>query len=244
MKEINNTVAICKEVLNRLSKMGYETKVNESSERLIYPKKIKAKVTNVVDRISEQELRFLFVEEFKIAKPDLYYSIETPTNKKYFFGKSYDDITAITNGQSASLDMCIFERDSNVYNRILNIEFKHKNTSIKNIGKDVLKLLHEDQNGAFIHLLNNTRNKKTLWNVGGTGVFHKLYNSFYKFQSDWNNENKTIQLIIFSLEEETLIYREIRKSDLNNLKTIFFIDEGCGKIRDIKENGWKNIPRS
>jgi hypothetical protein len=140
--------------------------------------------------------------------------------------------------------MCVFERDSNVYNRILNIEFKHKNTSIKNIGKDVLKLLHEDQNGAFIHLLNNTRNKKTLWNAGGTGVFHKLYNSFYKFQSDWNNENKTIQLIIFSLEEETLIYREIQKSDLNNLKTIFFIDEGCGKIIDIKENGWKNIPIS
>ncbi|MEA3505372.1 MAG: hypothetical protein U9R32_09310, partial [Bacteroidota bacterium] len=68
--------------------------------------------------------------------------------------------------------MCVFERNSNKYERILNIEFKHKNASIKKIGKDVLKLMQEKQNGVFIYLLENT-NSGTLRNVSKTreGVF-------------------------------------------------------------------------
>ena len=137
--------------------------------------------------------------------------------------------------------MCVFKNISNKYERILNIEFKHKNTVDKNIAKDILKLLREKQNGAFIHLLNNTRkgaHKGTLCNVNKTGVFDKFYKSFSDFKANWTNDRKSIQLIIISLNQKMLIYRKISKPDLNNLKEIFFIGKDCGNMTEIKGNGW------
>lgn len=231
-------VQISKNVLARLSVMDFEKKGGYSSEQLIFPKKIQANGTKQKDRISEQELRQLFIEEFKKANPELFYSIETPTIEKFSFGESYKSIKSNIEGQSASLDMGIFERVANVYTRILNIEFKHKNTSIKNIGKDVLKLIHENQNGAFILLLENT-DKGTLCNLKETGVFNKFFQSFTDFHSNWNNEVKSIHLIIMSLKQKTIIHRELNKQDLNNLKAIFFIENGCGNIQKINGNSWQ-----
>jgi len=137
--------------------------------------------------------------------------------------------------------MCVFERTSDVYNRILNIEFKHKNSGIKNIGKDILKLMQEEQDGAFIHLLENT-DSGTLYSV-----FNKLFKSFFDFQANWNNENKSIQLLILSLKEKTLIHLNINKIDLINLKEIFFVEKGCGNINQLNGNIWKTetiIPAS
>jgi len=230
-----DAVEICKKVLVRLSIMDFEKSGGSSIEQLIFPQKVQAKGN--INRISEQELRLLFIEEFKKANKDLFYSIETPTEEKYKFGKSYADIKVDKNGQSASLDMCVFERNSNKYERLLNIEFKHKNASIKKIGKDVLKLMQEKQNGAFIHLLNNT-DKGTLCNAKETGVFDKLYKSFTDFKDNWNNDKKSIQLIILSLKQEILIHRKICKSDLDNLKEIFFIGTACGNMTEIKGKEW------
>lgn len=220
----------------RLCAMDYEKDEGCSSEQLIFPNKIEAKGN--VKRISEQELRFLFVEEFKKANPDLFYSIETPTVDKFKFGKLYETIKCDLGGQSASHDMCIFERKSDGYNRILNIEFKHTNSDIKKTGKDILKLIQEKQDGAFIQLLNNT-DKGTLCNKGGTGVFNKFYKSFSDFQSCWNNADKSIQLIIFSLKQKTVIHRYINKADLLKLEDIFFAEIGCGNITEVKGNGWE-----
>ncbi len=140
--------------------------------------------------------------------------------------------------------MCVFKNALDKYKRILNIEFKHKNTGIKNIAKDILKLLREEQNGAFIHLLNNT-DRGTLCNAKETGVFNKLYKSFNDFKDSWNNEKKYIHLIILSLEQKKnklskpiLIHRKITKADLSNLKEIFFTDKGCGNIKEIKGKEW------
>lgn len=206
---------------------------------LFSQKKIQAQGTKQKDRISEQELRLLFIEEFTKNNPELFYSIETPTFDKYNVGKSFESIKADKEGRSASLDMCVFKRTSKNYKRILNIEFKNKTTSIKNIGKDVLKLMQEKQNGVLIHLLNNT-NRGTLCNDNETGVFNKLYKSFLKFKVNWSNEDKSIQLIILSLKQGVLIHSKINKTDLNNLKEIFFEENGCGNINDkkIKNNGW------
>jgi hypothetical protein len=237
MKRMIDVIEISRTVLKRLSKMDYEKAGGTSCEQLIFPQIVQAKGTKLKDRISEQELRLLFIEEFKKANNDFFYSIETPTQKKYKFGKKYKDIKIDKNGQSASLDMCVFKRNSSNYERILNIEFKHKSTGIKNIAKDILKLLSEEQDGAFIHLLDNT-NRGTLCNKNETGVFNKFYNSFKDFKKYWRNENKSIQLIILSLKEKVLINRVIKKSDLINLKDIFFIDTGCGNITEIKGNGW------
>lgn len=234
-----DAVEICKKVLARLSAMDFEKTGGRSSEQLIFPQKVQAKGTKLKDRVSEQELRLLFIEEFKKANKDLFYSIETPTVDKFKVGKEYKSIKTDNEGQSASLDMCVFERNSNKYERLLNIEFKHKNASLKKIGKDVLKLMQEKQNGVFIYLLENT-NSGTLRNVSKTreGVFDKLYKSFTDFKADWNNENKSIQLIILSLKQEILIHRKICKTDLDNLKEIFFIDTVCGNMTEIKGKEW------
>jgi len=81
---------ITNSVLVRLLDTDYEKDSGNSTEQLIFPNKETAKGS--VKRISEQELRFLFVEEFKKLCTDLFYSIETPTEDKYKFGKSHSAI--------------------------------------------------------------------------------------------------------------------------------------------------------
>ena len=230
-----DVVEISKNVLSRLSAMDFEKGGGMSTEQLIFPMKIQAKGTKQKDRISEQELRLLFIEEFKKIYPELFYSIETPTVDKFSLGKFYETIKSDVDGRSASLDMCIFERVSGVYNRILNVEFKHTNRSIKKSGKDVIKLMQEKQDGAFIHLLDNTNNN-TLCNLKETGVLNKLYKSFSDFQGNWINDDKSIQLIILSLKQKTLIHRCVSKTDLAELNDIFFCNEWSWKY---KRNNWK-----
>lgn len=224
---------ISKTVLFRLSKMNYEKQGGDSSEQLIFPLKIQAQGKTLKNRVSEQELRLLFIEEFKIKYPNLFYSIETPTVGKFRVGKKYDTIRTDLEGQSASHDMCVFDRVSDKYKRILNIEFKHRNSDIKNTGKDILKLMKEEQDGVFIHLLENT-NSRTL-----ISVFKKLYKSFYDHQANWDNKNKSIELVILSLKQKKLIYARIYQADLINLKDIFSIENGFGSIVQFKGVSWR-----
>jgi len=234
-----NVEDVCKKVLTRLHAMDYEKDRSVSCERLIFPNKSQAKGNR--KRISEQELRLLFIEEFKASTSDLRYSIETPTEKKYKFGASLDRIICDKDGQSALVDMCVFERGEQDCRRILNIEFKHKNSAIKNIGKDVLKLICENQNGVFIQLLNNT-NRDTLCNNNKTGVFDKLYDSFRFYKGNWSNNDKYIRILILSLKEQVLIYRDIYSSDIHELKSIFFRTTGCARMQRINgENNWKML---
>jgi len=237
MKELD-VIKISKQVFKRLAVMDYENDKGNSTEKLIFPNKSQA--NGNVKRISEQEFRLLFVEEFKKAYSSLFYSIETPTTKKYKFGQSYEDIKTDNDGQSALLDMCVFNRNENIYERILNIEFKHKNVSIKSIGKDIFKLMNEQQNGAFILLLDNT-NRGTFCNSNKTGIFDKLCKLFTDFEhhlKEWNND-RSINLIILSLKQKILIHRKINKTDFNNLKKIFYIQSGSRNISEINGNGWK-----
>lgn len=103
-------------------------------------------------RISEQELRLVFVEQLieviKERKIDIYYSIETPTKDKYLF--SGVQIPCISpNGQSANFDLVIHD---NKYNRIVLIEFKAKNSDKKKHQKDFVKLKNrkEATNGNIL----------------------------------------------------------------------------------------------
>ena len=85
-------VKLSQKILFRLTQMGYEKDENRTSnEKLIFPNKKQAK--GDIKRISEQELRQLFIEEFKIEYNELFYSIETPTVNKYKFGKNLNEIT-------------------------------------------------------------------------------------------------------------------------------------------------------
>ena len=244
---------ICKDVLIRLTEMDYERKGGSSNERLIFPNIFPSEKDGKIfteeellkyTRISEQELRFLFVEQFlKDTDKDLFYSVETPTEKKYRFGKTNEDIPILDDtGRSASIDMCVFKRDSdNKYNRFLNIEFKKANASKKSISKDILKLMNENQNGAFILLLKNTD--------AGTlkSVFQKFSSSFETHSLKDNlSDNRTtfINIIILSLEEKKdvkgtpfLIHRRINQ--VANLVDVFNFDGSVEDINEVKRNGWE-----
>jgi hypothetical protein len=238
---------ICKDVLIRLTEMDCERKGGSSKERLIFPNIFPSEKQGKIfteeellkyTRISEQELRFLFVEQFlKDTDKDLFYSVETPTEKKYRFGKTFEEIIQNKNSykKSASIDMSVFKRIDEKYERILNIEFKHENGDLKNTAKDILKLVRETQNGVFIHLLKNTR-RDTLCNEVKTGVFDKCLKSFTEFNDDWCKTDKSIQIIIISLKEKTIINREIKKGD--NLENIFSFESDFGNIKEVKSNEW------
>lgn len=94
-------------------------------------------------RISEQELRFIFVEQLNVEIQngwDVYYSVETPTLDTYCF--SEDEPRIDPDGQSASFDLVIHD---NSYNRIALIEFKANNADEKDHKKDILKLDNEKE---------------------------------------------------------------------------------------------------
>lgn len=225
---------LSKKVLTRLAFLGKENTIRDSNEQLIFPLKRLTDGTKETIRISEQEMRLLFIEEFKIKYPNLYYSIETPTTGKFSFGKTWDEIKIENEGQSASHDMCIFEKKDSKYERIMNIEFKHRNSGIAKSGKDILKLIREEQDGAFIHLLENT-NSNTL-----ISVFRKLTESFEKFKTIWINENKTIQIVILSLEQKKLIHCKLQKRDL--LENNFFVlEQKFGNIDKFNNSHWSLV---
>jgi len=237
-----NIINICTEVLNNLSQIGYEkneAKEIKFSNQIIFPKKY-----NKDNRISEQELRFLFIEKFKLLNHNLFYSVETPTQEKYTFGKNVDTIKP-NKGRSASLDMCILEsQKEKEFNRVLNIEFKFDNVSNFKIQKDFLKLMHENKNGAFIHLLKNT-DSGTLSNPNkkGEGVFNKYTKALKKFEEHWSDDSKIITLIIFSLEQNTYIYRELKRTELDNIDEAFGFKDKFGDITKVKnKNSWITVP--
>jgi hypothetical protein len=94
-------------------------------------------------RISEQELRFIFVETFNEycdeKELDWYYSVETPTKDKYKFTEKGDNLDKPKReeGQSANFDLTI----SNDKGELLAlIEFKAKNTKPFSYAKDLCKL--------------------------------------------------------------------------------------------------------
>ena len=232
-----NTLELSFKTFKSLTQLDFEKIGGNSNQQLIFP--LKHNNSIVEDRVSEQELRLIFIEEFKKMYPNLFYSIETPTKEKYSLGNSFNEIKLSNKGKAALMDMCIYKRDSSNYKKMLNIEFKYINTSIKNIGKDIFKLINEQQNGLFIHLLNNT-NKRTFCNTNKTGIFNKLFHSFSNFKEYWKNKNTFIDIIILSLNQKTLIHRNIKWEDLNSLEKIFYINQEGIIITEIKKNGWKN----
>lgn len=211
-------VEISRKVLDRLCAMGCEGHDLVSDERLIYPVK-----TGKEKRISEQELRFLFVKTFlEDENFDGYcYSVETPTEIKYSFGKKIEDIK-VGIGKSGSIDMSLFEKNSNLLNRLFNIEFKFDNVPLQNFAKDIVKLMHEKESGAFILLLENTEINKTL-----NSVYSKFSTSLDTHKKKWRGEkNKSILLVLLSLEIETnknkvafIKYRKVIESDLETIKS-------------------------
>jgi len=130
--------------------MGGET-VFDSNSRILFPK-----YRSGGTRFSEQELKFIFVEQLNIEISennwDVYYSVETPTKYRYKFkGEKTPIVYKEENkGQSAQFDLVIHD---NKFNRIALIEFKANNAPISHHQKDFLKLQEEGSENTLTYFL-------------------------------------------------------------------------------------------
>lgn len=111
----------------------------EIKTRIVFPH-----YSNGETRISEQELRFAFVEAFNasqaVKENNLFYSIETPTGLKYkdFSSAPKQD----DDGRCGEFDMVIF---NDKQERVCLIEFKANNADTTEHEKDLLKLNKEGE---------------------------------------------------------------------------------------------------
>ena len=119
---------------------------NNGSTRLYFPKYVHG-VNSGEIRVSEQELRQLFIEEFSknpdVNKFSLRYSVETPTQGSYIFSEE-----VLGNGRSGNFDLTIF-KDGDI---VAIIEFKAGNAqSYKN---DIEKLTNTEEGDSLRYLVN------------------------------------------------------------------------------------------
>lgn len=130
---------------------------NNNSSRIIFPLKRESKDKKEEFRISEQELRFVFVEEFNKYCPknwDAYYSVETPTSKRYDFSNKKNPCKVdYSKGQSAMVDFSIFLKEQDKLTRVALIEFKALNPDKQSYMKDYVKLLNEDQKFVYFIMI-------------------------------------------------------------------------------------------
>lgn len=169
--------------------------------RLVFPQ-----YSDGVTRISEQELRFAFVEAFNgspvVMAKNYYYSIETPTQCKYKGFSSNPQVAKDGEGRSGEFDMAIY---NGKLERICLIEFKANNPGPIEHKKDLLKLKTEGQlkrQGEicryFIEVLRSYNN----------GTIPNLKN---KVQQE-NEDNKTV-VLCYSLEEGKDLSAELSRAN-------------------------------
>ncbi len=130
---------------NREGKEKEDVRLSEKeiATRLIFPK-----YANKGTRISEQELRFAFVEAFNAkTNNDFFYSIETPTAKKY--SDFSTNPQQVDNGRSAEFDMVIFKKVDKKLKRVCLIEFKAKSVDKIDYWKDILKLIEDRKDSIY-----------------------------------------------------------------------------------------------
>lgn len=183
-KIIKDTFNVIKEVYEYQKESNKEFNAVQSPQkigsRIIFPKN--GDDNNKTDRISEQELRFIFVEQFnkseEVKENQLFYSVETPTKFFYYFSgeegpKCIPDEEHNEHkgeegaGRSGNIDLVIFQRNGKNVNRVALIEFKAHNPGKNDYRKDICKLINENNDCLkyFIQIINVKNQKKTMENI-------------------------------------------------------------------------------
>lgn len=161
-----NTISVVYRTQMENQKIGT---YNNNSSRIIFPLKRESKDKKEEFRISEQELRFVFVEEFNkycSKNWDAYYSVETPTSKRYdFSNKEMPCKVDYPNGQSAMVDFSIFLKKQDKLTRVALIEFKALNPDKQSYMKDYVKLLNEDQKFVYFIMIVKSANDRTIKSI-------------------------------------------------------------------------------
>lgn len=179
-KEISNAYKWQKE-----KRDNSESAAGSSKSLIVFPKYKDTNDTNdkkYKTRVSEQELRFIFVETFNNHfnnNRNKFYSVETPTNKSYVFDKDNGGPKVVSDkgkneknkGVSARIDLVIMAKEADgTFKRVALIEFKAHNPDVNDYKKDICKLINEEENNPeclkyFIQIINVKNLKRTLKNI-------------------------------------------------------------------------------
>ena len=178
---LDNTFSVLDRCYANNDEASSKADFTKAGSRLIFPRYSK-KYRGGVRRISEQELRFLFIEQFikYCQNPethwDVYYSVETPTEYKYKFSGEITPLkTEDGRGHSAMVDVCIHDKNGK---RICLIEFKAGNPEEFCYVKDFVKLNAEEGLSFFVQLL-ESQNKGTMENIINEKIGLKLGDTNY-----------------------------------------------------------------
>ncbi len=219
MKTVKDAIQeVVKQTFDAIGKV-YETQregvqgchATGEDSRLIFPRYHRKNQDDVETRISEQELRFLFVEKLLQTLKDnnWFYSVETPTVESYRFtggkdGRPREDKT----GRSARIDLTIYDEN---LNRIGLIEFKARNPKKFDFAKDFLKLQEEGEKAPktptfFIMMVKNANE----------GTIKSLRNKVYN--KDLVPKGQSTEFYCYCLESKECITSKIisPKNDENN----------------------------
>ena len=113
-----------------------------SNGGIIFPNYTHGKKAGEI-RVSEQELKCAFIEELREKEPNWFYSVETPTDKKYRFKEKENICVNEKIGQSAQFDLTIYNENRTL---VAQIEFKaHASTTPYQYEKDFLKLAKDNK---------------------------------------------------------------------------------------------------
>lgn len=166
---IENTFKVLKEVHSK-QKEGYNQYPSGNKSRIIFPQ-YRKEYRNGETRLSEQELRFIFVEQFNKYcdnKLSWFYSVETPTEHKYIFSErgvknSNPNMTDNKGeGQSAMVDFAIHDE---TLKRIALVEFKALNPNKLSFIKDFKKLNAEPVENTYFIMYIKSCDLRTINNL-------------------------------------------------------------------------------
>ena len=243
---IDETFKVIKNVYNNQkerpeeSQNSSESKPSDVCSRIIFPlySRHNNEDKSTPNRISEQELRFIFVEQFYayINNDDnqkkfpelinLYYSVETPTNRRYIFSKGGPKVVVNPNNGrddngnkcvSARTDLTIYKKEKDNFIKRALIEFKAHDPIQINYKKDICKLINEHPEGEdylkyFIQIIDETEEKeKDRW-----GKIEKKFSALEELNT--NKKNYSINYRCSNLQTGhnhtfTLENNEIKKCE-------------------------------
>ena len=224
-KIIDNTFKVIKEVYVHQNENKPNKKSSNVGSRILFPK-----YSSGDTRISEQELRFIFIEQFYAyinghkELNNLYYSVETPTEENYIFSKDKGDPKVVdkkdkngNKGVSARTDLTIYEKEGDKFTKKALIEFKARNPVIENYEKDFCKLNNEENTSIkyFIQIIKNY-DKETLKSI----------------KDKIKNKNDNINYKCYCLDKGEDITRKI--TDIMRIKIHRGIDQIGGCITEIQ----------
>lgn len=220
---------LLKNELNEINVQNYKT-------RLIYPIKRRSQDNDV--RISEQELKQIFIQVLNEENNEFLYSIETPTFSEHrFTGQSY---------RSGNIDLCLYTvyGGNSTAKRKYLLEFKALNSGPYE--SDFNKLAHgvaneetkESIDTFFIHILSNfsSHTKKT--------IIRDYKISLENFKK--SNNNLVIYLLTLNNTHERNIFENINiinNPEIDKTKYKFINnDNGYYKI-ELSNNNKNNFER-